>query len=184
MGTQIPESFLLPFVPEHSQNILQFLLCLRVHQQTFKAVFQIFQRRTRLVILSLVDHARRPTIHYHFHQIFSGHRNSFVPSGFSIQIRPILIVMAIAALVVDPCFTVALVLTFRGIGAAVTLIVPYSLAEFCGRIFRQVMDQSLPDQSHTEASFTNEQSMPCDGLKMFPSAHLLPLPPQHCSRFI
>jgi len=43
MLAQIPEGFLLSFIPEHCQNIMQFLTCFLIHQALFPAFFQIFQ---------------------------------------------------------------------------------------------------------------------------------------------
>ena len=107
----------------YSQDVFQFPLGFRVHPNAIHALLQICQGRAVGVLVALVDHAGGTPVHHHFHQKFPGHGNRRVHAPVLVQIGPVFPVVAIAALVVHPGFTVALFVPLGRIGAAGSLVV-------------------------------------------------------------
>ena len=77
----------------------------------------------------------------------------------------------VAALVMHPGLTVALILTLRRIGAAGSLVVFDPLPELCGREFAQVVGQPLTVQPYPEAALAHQRPVVCHGFQMAPEIH-------------
>ena len=151
----ISEGLLLAPVTEHFQQEHQLLLGLWVHQRALHAFLKILQRRRIRIGLALVSHAGGSSIHDHFHQELSGHRQRLVTLGLGIQIRPVFIMMAVATLMVHPGFAVALDFPFCGVGTAVALVMLGTVPKLHEGLFGQIVGQALPIQTHPEAAAHN-----------------------------
>ena len=172
MALDVSEGLHLPFFLQHFQQVVQLLPGGRVHPVLFKAFAEIFQRCTIGIIFALVGLTGGAPIHHHFHQILSGHMKGFVLLGFQTQIRPVFIVMAVTALMVDPRFAVSLDLPLCSIGTASALVILCAPPKLRGGIFGQVMGQSLPEQTHPETAPHNNEAVLGNGLKMLPRFHV------------
>ena len=89
----------------------------------------------------------------------------------TVDICPILIMMAVTTLVVHPGFAVALILTLSGVGATGALEVFCACPELCRGLFGQVVGQTLPIKANTETADRYQPAVFCDGHKMFPRFH-------------
>ena len=173
---QITESILFSIFCQHGQHILQLPLGFQMHQGLFPALLIILQCGAVPIVLSLIYNTGCPPVHDHLHKILPGHFHRFILSGFIAQICPVFIMMTVAAFVVHPCFTVALLLPLRCVGAPGALIEPCADQKFRGRVFAQVMGDSLPVQTNLGASLKHQPFMPGNGFEMIPRfrvCHLL-----------
>ena len=171
MGLDIPEGLFLPFVPEHFQQVVQFRLGIGVHTGALQAIAEICKGCAIGIMLPLVGHTGGPSVHDHFNQVFSGHMEGFIIPGFPADVRPIFIMMAVAALMVHPGFAVTLDLPLCGVGTAVALVVFCAVPKFHKGIFGQVVGQTLPIQTYPEAAAHYDQAVLGDGLEMLPNFH-------------
>jgi hypothetical protein len=90
------------------------------------------------------------------------------------HILPIFLMMPVAAFMVHPGFTVALIFSLRCIRTAITLKILDTIHKFRRGILRQIVGNTLQDQANFEAALHNQQFMMCDGFKMFPKMHDTP----------
>ena len=189
---QIAEGLFLPPVAEHGQDIVKLSSGLFMHQRLLSAAGEILQRGAVGIVFPLIGLAGGDAVHHHLRQIFPRHGEGFILPGVHIHIRPVFVVVAVAALMMHPCLAEALVLPLGGIGAAVALIVFCPDGEFRGRIFGKIMGQPLPVKPHLKAASHYQNTMVGYGLEMLPSFHqnsllrsliiavIIPCPSQNC----
>lgn len=84
------------------------------------------------------------------------------------HVEPVFVVMLVAPFVVDPSARKALVVTFRGIGRAVTLIVIDAYQKFIGRELREIVNEPLPRNAAARTGLENEPFVPRYRAKMMP----------------
>src|SRR5699024_9021197 len=119
------------------------------------------------VLLPLVDLAGRDPVAEHLHHVVHRHLHAahpVVPRGGVVD--PVLQVVLVPALVVEPGGGPACLQPLDLIGAPVPLVVPGSDAELRGAVLAQVVEQPLAVQPHPEAIFHHPQLVGGDGPQM------------------
>ncbi|CAN4010851.1 Cell division protein FtsL, partial [Dysosmobacter welbionis] len=100
---------------------------------------------------SPVDLAGGQTVAEHLRHIFSRHLHTYDPFAGGAVIRPILKVVAVAALVVEPGGAVSMFLPLGVVWAVIPLEVFRPGKELHRGVLGQVMGQALPVQPQAEA---------------------------------
>ena len=126
------------------------------------------------VFAALIDLAGGNAVTEHFGYIFERH---FAPAhvGLSVLpdavVDPILEVMAVASLVMQPGKAHAVLLALGVVRTAVALVIFRAAPELAGRVLAQVVQQSLPVKAETKAVSAHQVPMMRDGLEMCQRLH-------------
>ena len=142
---------------------------MRMDQIVIAGMQIIIQRVAIPIGGAAVGFAGRHAIAKHFHHIFDGHLHARKPVATHRRILdPIFQMVPVSPFVVQPCAAVAFGGPFRFIGAAVSLIIPYTGPELLRTVLGEIMGNSLPVQANLEAMLPDQVSVPCNGRKMVP----------------
>lgn len=128
-----------------------------------------------LKVRTPVDFAGGQPVTEHFCHIFFGHFNACDAFSVDTVVCPIFKVVAIAAFMMHPGSTVSDGTALCVIGAAVPLVIFYTGPKFYGRIFGQVMCQSLPVEPQPETMLPHQPPMLLNGFQMLPKSHRIHL---------
>ena len=144
---------------------------LLVHQGTFLGHQKVLQGGAIRVLLSPVDFAGGNAIHHHLRQIPPGHWNRLVLAGGRIQICPVLVVMPVPALVMQPGGRITLFLPLCSIGTADSLVIFGSGPKLRRGVLGKVMGQPLTDESDPETVYHHQKPVAGNGFKMLTWFH-------------
>ena len=125
-------------------------------------------RVRQLKVLAPVYPAGGQAVTEHLRHILFGHLHADDALAPNAVIRPVLKVVTVPALVVEPGGAVSPLPPLSVIGAAVPLEIFYACPELDGGILRQVMGQSLPVKAQTEAILPHQAAVMADGFQMAP----------------
>ena len=124
-----------------------------------------------LKVLSPVDLAGRQTVAEHLRHIFLRHLHAADAAAVPQVVRPVLKVVAVAALVVHPGAAVALGLPLGVVGTVVPLEVADAHPELPGGVLGEVVGQPLPVEPQAEAVPADQPAVMIDGVEMLPEMH-------------
>lgn len=134
------EGVVLTLVPDRFKPACQFCVGARVHGFACHSLLQVLQGVALLIILAVVYAAGGYTVAAHFRSVVKGHFYGDVlalaPRHY---VEPILPVVAVSSLVVEPCGAVALFLPLRLVGGALAGKIFYSGNKFAGAEFGKVV---------------------------------------------
>ena len=172
---QEAERLLFAAVAQHGQHIEKLAARVRVHHRAIAdllGVDEIVEGIGVRVGAAVVNFTGGDAVHDHLHKEFARHRHGAVDLRLRVDVRPVFVVVAVAALVVHPCGGVAVELALIGVRAARALIVFCAGPELCGGVFGQVVRQAAPIQPDAEAVTAHLPAVARDGTEMFPWMHL------------
>ena len=149
-------------------------------QPLFLAPEEEFVGIAEVKVLAPVDLAGGQTVAEHLRHIFSRHLHTYDPFAGGAVIRPILKVVAVAALMVQPRQADAVFLALLVVGTAVPLVIPGAAPELRGTIFAQIMGQALPHQPQPQAVVPHQTPVAAYRAQMLPDVH----PPSPLSLFL
>ena len=169
LAADIRQGALLPLVPQHQQQALQQGAGLGVEDVVVLAVGVVLPRGGVGVALLLVGLAGRHPVAEHLHHV--PHRHLHAAHAVVqrlVIVDPVLQVVLVAALVVEPGGGHAGGQPLRLVGAAVPLEVPRPHQKLPGPIFAQIVEQALTVQPHPEAQAHHPRLVGGDGFQMSP----------------
>lgn len=120
------------------------------------------------IVRTLIGDACGESIADHLYKILHGHLISVYSLVLvKCKIYPVLEMMLVSALMMKPRGRAAVMsASFHGIGGLMTVKIPDAYAEFGGRKFRQIVQQSLFIQTAAKTAACNVIFMFADSLKM------------------
>ena len=126
------------------------------------------------ILVPLVDPAGGDAVAEHLRHVFfrhlaAAHGHRAVRSDAVVD--PVLKVVAVAALVVQPGQAHAGLAALLIVGAAEALVVFGAAPELRGTVLAQVVGQALPIQAQLEAVAPHQPAMAVYGFQMFPNVH-------------
>jgi len=163
--------FVLPLLCQHQQQLAQKGLGLRVHKVAALAPLVIFQRLAVVVLFPLINFTGGDAVTEHLDDVLEGHLHRLHLVGHVAVVGPVFVVVAVAALVVQPGQGIAPDDAFLVVGAAVALIESGGVPELHRAVFGQVMSQALPADAGLEAVADDRVAVFGDGAKMLPGLH-------------
>ena len=122
-------------------------------------------------VLAPVDLAGGQPVAEHLRHVLLRHLHAADAAAVPQVVRPVLKVVAVAALVVHPGAAAALGLPLGVVGAAVPLEVPDAHPELPGGVLGEVMSQALPVEPQAEAVPADQPPVMIDGVEMLPEMH-------------
>ena len=150
----VGKGLLLALLRQHGQQLFQQGGGLRMHQKLRPAAPVILQGGSVRIVVSLIDLTGGDPVHQHLDHIAAGHldrdQDLSVDLAPQVVVHPVLVVVAVAALMVEPGAGVADGLPLRVVGAAVALPVSGADHEFRRRELGQVMQDSLAVEAYRD----------------------------------
>ena len=138
------------------------------------AALVVLPRRGVGVFLLLIHPAGGDAVAEHLCHVFFGHlAPADVHAAVLSQtvVDPVLKVVEVAALVVQPRQADAVGDALGVVGTAVALIVLHAAPELGGAVLAQVVGQALPDQTKLPAIVPHQTAMGVDGVQMVKKMH-------------
>ena len=138
-----------------------------------RADIVVIRRGVGVLVLE-VGPARRDAVAEHLGDVAQRH---FAPAHVRLSVLPdavvdpILEVMAVASLVMQPGKAHAVLLALGVVRTAVALVIFRAAPELAGRVLAQVVQQSLPVKAETKAVSAHQVPMMRDGLEMCQRLH-------------
>ena len=122
------------------------------------------------VVPSLVDLRGRDPVHDHLRQVIHWHLHA---DDLPVVLRcghigPVLEVMLISPLVMEPCGGISLFFLLRRVWTPRSLIILHAGLKFLPGILRQIVEQPLFKKSNLKAAFHDHQLVMGDGQKVMP----------------
>ena len=134
------------------------------------------------IIFPVVDLGGSDPVHQHLRHITPWHLHALnrVSRLVDTVIEPVVEMMLVSALVVEPGGGIALRPPFCVVGASETLIIFTTHEKLAGRIFAHIVKQPLAVQTHPETALRHKNFVMRDRLKMFDcvKSHLTSFPPE------
>ena len=170
----MPERDFLPFFRKHGQPFFQNAGSTGVHQLFRRSAFEVVQRIGGFVCVPLVDFCGSNPVAEGFLEENQRHGNRFVGAGNCADIVPVFVVVAVSALVMEPCSGISLHFSFMFVGTAFScLIVPRSRDELGRRVFRQIMHQPAVRDSASDSVEKYQIPVAGDGFQVSENVHVV-----------
>lgn len=151
---------------EHGEPFLERVGGGGMHFYACVAALEIFERMRVGVVFSLIDLACCHAVTKHLLDVADRHRDRLIELGFGVEIVPILKMMAISALVVEPCGGISEQLALALIWAACTLVIACARQKLGGRILGKIVKKPLPADARAEAMRNDTVAVLGNGVKM------------------
>lgn len=178
---QIPlhacKSIFFPFHGQHLQVMQELLSRIGMKRSVIRTLVVICQGACVRISFPFIYFAGGNAIDDHLHDIpiRHGHGRHSSRYGMHAVIDPVLVMVFIPALVMQPGGRIALRLPFRIVRAPVSLIILRTDAKFLRHIFRKIVRKPLPVKPHGKASLCHKPFVIGDCLKMSPDLTHFPL---------
>ena len=164
----------LPLLLEEQQPAVQQVAGFRVDPDVALALLIVVVGRGIGVFVPLIDPAGGNTVAEHFRHVFLGHlaaaheHLAVLPDAV---VDPVLKMVAVAALVVEPGQAEACLPPLLVVGGAIALVVSGAPPELHWRVFGQIVGQTLPNQPQLHTVVTHQCAVAPDGIPMFLDVH-------------
>ena len=160
---EVGEGFFLAFGFQHPEEFGDFAAGFGLEEWGILAGLEIFPRAAVIVLCAFVDLRGGDAVAEHLGDVAVWHaaadHRGFL---FRVVVDPVLEVVLVAALVMEPGFTQAGFEAFCRVRAAVALIVFHTGFKLGPAVFREIMEQALLVEAHAEAVFHNFAFMTVD----------------------
>ena len=164
--SEIGKTSLLAFICKHTKKRFKKLRSFVMHLVSVRTGTKILQRMVVVIFVAAIDLGCGHTVAKHLHYKAQRHFDWDICFFLLGKIAPILEVVPVSSLVMHPCGGVPFFFSFRSIGAASSLKVMRTCKKFCGRIFGQIVKQSLHTDTGAEAMNNNAVSVSGNNEKM------------------
>ena len=166
---QIGKGSFLPLVLQHMEKLFQKRSGPGMDGDVILCILVVFQRGRAGIGFALIHLTCSYPVADHLGHIpqrhLIAHQALLLMVG---NVNPILIMMLIPALMVEPGPGIPHGLTLSRIGTAVSLIIPDPGPELFRAVLGKIMGKPLPVKANLEAMLPDQVSVPCNGRKMVP----------------
>ena len=174
LPTDLTQGGVLPLLLQQQEPAIQQGSGLLIDPQVTLGAVKVVVGGGVGVFFALVDPAGGDAVAEHLRYIFFRHfaaAHGHGAVGADAVVDPVLEVMAVAALVVQPGQAHAGFAALLVVGAAKALVILGAAPELRGAVLAQVMGEALPIQAQTKAVVPHQAAVASDGFQMFPNVH-------------